>query len=107
MSSKKELLERIALLEVKEKRLNEIEKELFEQKENNYRHKRLFSNIFDRLQITSVKNYKVYKSLTDGKVLFDIKNNDGTSYTYKVELVSTCYEEDLNGNVQTNETRQD
>ena len=105
MSSKKELLERIALLEVKEKKLIELEKELFEQKELNYTYKRLFSNIFDRLQITSVRNYKVYKNLTDGKVLFDIKNNDGTSYTYKVELASTGYEEDLN--VQTNEARQD
>lgn len=95
MSSKKELLERIALLEVKEKRLNELEKELLEQKEYNYRYKRLFSNIFDRLQITDVRNYKVYKSLTDGKVLFDIYNSDGTGYTYKVELVSTSYEEDL------------
>ena len=99
------------------KRINELEKqlefykgkvdgltkELTEVKSSVYKYKRLFSNLFDRLQLTGVKSYKVYKSLTDGKVLFDIEYQDGTCYTYKVDLTATSYCQTLKGEVIKND----
>ena len=78
----------------------ELTKELTEVKSYVYKYKRLFSQLFDRLQVTGVIRYKVVKdmnNINDIKTLFCIEYNDGNSYVYDVKLVSTGYEEDLNG----------
>lgn len=63
--------------------------------EENYKYKRLFSKLFTRLSATNVVHYKVDNNLAGYKANFVVDYDDGTSYTYKVELVSTGYEEDM------------
>ena len=75
-----------------------------------HKYKRLFSQLFDRLQVTGVSRYKVVKDMNnidDIKTLFCIEYDDGNGYVYKVKLISTSYEEDLNGNAQVDEARKD
>lgn len=104
---------------LKEKRIKELEEmiELLKEKldnsnkhrsaleEENYKYKRLFSKLFTRLSATNVVHYKVDNNLAGYKAEFVINYDDGTNFKYEVKLVSTGYEEDLNG--QVNKTRQD
>ena len=81
-------------------KVEELTEELTEVKSSTYKYKRLFSQLFDRLQVTGVSRYKVVKdmnNINDVKTLFCIEYNDGNSYVYDVKLASTGYEEDLNG----------
>lgn len=86
-------------------RTEQLSKEVSVVNKTNYKYRRLFNQLFDRLQLTGVNSYKVEKDLTDGKVLFNIEYNDGTCYTYKVDLIATSYTEELNGNVQVDKER--
>ena len=97
-------------LEFYKGKVEELTKELNVANSSVYKYKRLFSQLFDRLQLTGVNRYKVEKdmnNINDVKTLFCIEYNNGNSYVYDVKLVYTSYEEDLNGNVQVDEARQD
>jgi hypothetical protein len=94
----KELEEKVDLL--KEKLVNS-NNEITSVRAANYKYKHLFSEMFNRLSISNVVKYKVTKDLTninDEKTLFCVKYDDGRSFVYEINLVSTEYEEDLNGN---------
>lgn len=94
----KELEEKVEFL--KEKLINS-NNELTSVRAANYKYKRLFSEMFDRLSISNVVKNKVTKDLTninDEKTLFCVKYDDGKSFVYEIKLVSTEYEEDLNEN---------
>jgi hypothetical protein len=90
-------------LEFYKAKVEDLTKELSFVNSSNYKYKRLFSQLFDRLQFTGVSRYKVDKDLTDGKVLFNIEYNDGNSYVYDVKLVYTGYEEILKGELKEND----
>ena len=95
-------------LEFYKEKVQHLTEELNIANSSTYKYKRLFSQLFDRLQVTGVSRYKVVKdmnNINDVKTLFCIEYNDGNSYVYDVKLVSTGYREDLNGNVQADETR--
>lgn len=87
-------------------KLDIINKELTSIETTNHAYKRLFGELFNRLSVSNVSKYKVTKDLTninDEKTLFCVKYDDGRSFVFEVRLVSTEYEENING--QANKTR--
>lgn len=89
-------------------KLDIISKELTSIETTNHAYKRLFGELFNRLSASNISKYKVTKDLTninDEKTLFCVKYDDGRSFVFEVRLVSTEYEEDING--KANKTRQD
>lgn len=93
-------------LEFYKAKVEDLTKELSFVNSSNYKYKRLFSQLFDRLQLTGVSRYKVVKdmnNINDIKTLFCIEYNDGNSYVYDVKLVSTGYEEILKGELKEND----
>jgi hypothetical protein len=89
-------------------KLDIINKELTSIETTNHAYKRLFGELFNRLSASNVSKYKVTKDLTninDEKTLFCVKYDDGRSFVFEVKLISTEYEEDING--QVNKTRKD
>lgn len=82
-------------------KLDIINKQLTSVKTTNHAYKRLFGELFNHLSVTNVSKYKVTKDFTninDEKTLFCVKYDDGRSFVFEVKLVSTEYEEDINGN---------
>jgi hypothetical protein len=85
-------------LEYLKNRLGAAEEEVFDLSVSNNKYKKTFSQLFTRLSLTNVTKYEVKKDLTDDKVFFNIKYDDGTNYTYKIELVEVGYVEVLGDN---------
>lgn len=100
MFGQKRIKELEQLLEFYKEKTQQLTEELTEVNSLAYKYKRLFSQLFDRLQVNGVSRYKVVKdmnNINDIKTLFCIEYNDGNSYVYDVKLISTAYEEHLNG----------
>ena len=92
MKKIKELEARLAILQDRNIRL---QKELDMANAANYKYRRVYSKLFDGLPICNVVSYEVKNDLVNGKVIFDVKYNDGLSYTYEVTGVFKGYKEVL------------
>ena len=98
MKKIKELEARLAILQDRNIRL---QKELDMVNAANYKYRRVYSKLFDGLPICNVVSYEVKNDLVNGKVIFDVKYNDGLSYTYEVVGVFNGYAEVLeNGKIE-------
>lgn len=91
----KELEQRISFYMDKTDKLNS---ELNIASSQNYKYRKLFSDLFSNQRITNVKSYNVLKRISDGEVLFEICYEDGSSYTYSIKLTSTSNLVELGGN---------
>ena len=108
MFGRKRIIELEEKIELLREKLSNSNKELTSVRNENFKYKRLFNELFIRLSANNVTRYKVEKDLTninDEKTLFCVKYDDGRSFVFEVKLIATEYEEVLDD--KDGQTRQD